>query len=60
MNGLVHRSHTLGMAFTENVVDPRQLGSLELAGPLAGAGAACRAAGSRACAGGSTREAAAP
>ncbi len=36
MAALVQRGHQLGMAITQNVVDPRQLGTLELRGPLAG------------------------
>ncbi|KAL4424571.1 hypothetical protein ABPG77_009155 [Micractinium sp. CCAP 211/92] len=37
MAALVQRGHQLGMAITQNVVDPRQLGTLELRGPLAAA-----------------------
>lgn len=40
MAALVQRGHALGMAITQAVVDPRQLGQLELRGPLAGGAAA--------------------
>ena len=36
MTHLVHRGQALGMQFTHNVLDPAQLGSLELRGGLAG------------------------
>ena len=39
MTELVQRGQLLGMRFSQAVVDPGQLGSLELLGPLAGAAA---------------------
>jgi Zn-dependent oligopeptidase len=49
MTALVQRGQVLGMRFTQGVVDPGQLGSLELRGPLAGAPAFCLPAGKRPC-----------